>query len=304
MITPLQELKNDATKSDIKVSELLRRAKIIAKEIGDQNFLDWIEKEADGYGNGEGVPEYRIVHGEPRGWNPYHGWVPWIIDDPEKQRKISQRGVSQAIGELEQLISERSENSSLQMSYPEELQRQASRSIGLSTKFTLMVPQNAIVGILEAVRNKLLDWLILIDGSDTKIKNAQTIRKIIFPDELIRKLDKDIKILADDFNFNFENGRPVTGMLILRRILPLAIVRKFQKLKREDEIKNSNRDYFNTKALLEKVKSLLSNKRIYSELMNYKFLIDSSQHSYTLNVQMPDTEGAAIKLRVFLDDIF
>jgi len=304
MITPLQELKNEVTKSNIRVSELLRKVKIIAKEINDQNFLSWIEKEVGGYSNGEEVPEYRIIHGEPKGWNPYHGWVPWIIDNPEKQEIISQRGVSQAIGELEQLISNGSKNSSLQMPYSEELQSKISKSVGLLTKFTLMVSQNAIVGILEVVRNKLLDWLISVDDNDTKIKTAQIIGKIIFPDELIKKLPKDIKILADDFNFNFENGRPVAGMLILRRILPLSVVRKFQKLNREEEIKDSNGDYFDTRALLGKAENLLSNKRIYTEVMSYKILIDSSQHSYTLNVQMSDTEGAAIKLRVFLDDIF
>jgi len=257
-----------------------------------------------GYSKEERVPEYRVVHGEPRGWNPYYGWVPWIIDNSEKQRIISQRGVWQAIGELEQLISNKSKNSSLQMPYPEELQRKVSKSVGLLTKFTLMVPQNAIVGILETVRNKLLDWLILVDDSDIKMKNAETIGKIIFPDELIKKLPKDIKILVNDFNFNFENERPVVGMLVLRRILPLSVVRKFQKLNRETEIKDNNGDYFNTKVLLEKAENLLSNKRIYRELMGYKILIDSSQHSYNLNVQIPDTGGAAIKLRVFLDDIF
>jgi hypothetical protein len=39
MITSLQKLKKDTTKSNVRVSELLRRAKVVAKEVGDQNFL-------------------------------------------------------------------------------------------------------------------------------------------------------------------------------------------------------------------------------------------------------------------------
>jgi hypothetical protein len=189
------------------------------------------------------------------------------------------------------------------MPYSSILQKQLSNGTGFTTKFTLMVPSVSIIKILELVRNKLLDWIIGISKKYNK-SNVVINKSVIFPGELIKKLPQDLKILCDDFNFNFENDRPVAGMLILRRILPLAIVRKFQKLNREDEIKDSNGDYFDTKALLGRVESLLSNKRIYKELISYKFLIDSSQHSYTINVQMPDTEGAAIKLRIFLDDIF
>jgi hypothetical protein len=225
------------------------------------------------------------------------------MENPETQEKISQRGVSQSIAELEYLINRESENGNLQMPYSSILQKQLSNGTGFTTKFTLMVPSVSIIKILELVRNKLLDWIIGISKKYNK-SNVVINKSVIFPGELIKKLPQDLKILCDDFNFNFENDRPVAGMLILRRILPLAIVRKFQKLNREDEIKDSNGDYFDTKALLGRVESLLSNKRIYKELISYKFLIDSSQHSYTINVQMPDAEGAAIKLRIFLDDIF
>lgn len=304
MITPLQELKNEAIKSDVRVSELLRRAKFIAKELDDQGFLNWIEKEVNGYGKDDRVPEYRLIHGEPKGWNPYRGWIPFIHNNPKIQELLSKNYVVQSIAELESLVEDKDESSNLQMPYSAEMQAKFSKSVGLDTKFSLFISPNIIHGILNTVRNKLIDWLTEVDAGQNIIATGIAGNKIIFPAELIEKLPKDLKILADDFNFNFENGRPVSGMLILRRILPLAIVRKFQKLNRENEIKISNGDYFDTKALLGKVENLLSNKRIYSELMSYKILIDSSQHSYTLNVQMSDTEGVAIKLRVFLDDIF
>jgi len=84
----------------------------------------------------------------------------------------------------------------------------------------------------------------------------------------------------------------------------LAIVRKFQALNRELEIKKPDGDFLDTKGLLGQVEKLLSNKRIYKEIEGYKLLIDSSQHSYSLNVDDSDVEGAAIKIRVLLDDLF
>jgi len=301
-MSQIQLLKNDSVIADKKLSDLLRRAKMVATELNSKNFLEWVEKELNGYGKDDGIPDYRMIVGEPKALNPYRGWIPWVINNPDSQEKISRRGVIQSIGELEQLV--KSEKDSLHMPYPENLQKTASSSVGFQTRFTLVISRISIIRILEFVRNKLIDWLIEIDQEQEKIENNKPESKIIFPDELIKKLPKDLKILADDFNFNFGSGRSVTGMLILRRMLPLSIVRKFQKLNREQEIKDINGNYFDTKVLLGKSESLLSDKRVYNELANYKILIDSSQHSYVLNVQMPDTEGAAIKLRIFIENIF
>ena len=210
----------------------------------------------------------------------------------------------QSVSELESLVENNKNSGYLHIPYPIELQSKLSESIGLNTKFSLFIQPVAIYGILNAVRNKLIDWLIKLNVEEKMKTVGEPTRGGIFPDKLIEKLPKDLKILADDFNFNFINQRPITGMLILRRMLPLAIVRKFQSLGREAEIKNKNGDYLDTKMLLGKVESLLKNKRIYKEIKNYKILIDSAQHSYAINIQMEDTGGAAIKLRVFLDDIF
>lgn len=167
----------------------------------------------------------------------------------------------------------------------------------------MFVSPSAIHRILNAVRNKLIDYLVEIDIENIEDFNNNA-KEAVFPEELIIKLPQDVKLLADDFNFNFANNRPKTCMLILRRILPLSIVRRFQKDNKENEIKDENNDYFQAKALLEKARDLLSQPRIYSEVVPYKILTDGAQHSYTLNMHMTDVKGAAITMRVFLDDIF
>ena len=93
-------------------------------------------------------------------------------------------------------------------------------------------------------------------------------------------------------------------MLILRLLVPRAIVRKFQKLDKEREIKKQNGEYLEPEALLNKAENLIANKRCVRELRNYKFLMDTAQHSYTVNIGFEDVEGAGIKVRVFLDELF
>jgi len=127
---------------------------------------------------------------------------------------------------------------------------------------------------------------------------------IIFSQALMSKIPSDLATLCEEFNFNYKNKKPNAGILLLRRILPLAIVRKFQLLNKEADIKGPNNDFLDTKGLLGKVEGYLGNKRIYKEIEGYKLLIDSSQHSYSLSIDLIDTEGAAIKIRVMLDDLF
>jgi len=128
--------------------------------------------------------------------------------------------------------------------------------------------------------------------------------EVIFPDTLLQELPTDIRTLCNEFNFNYENKKPNACMLLLRRILPLGIVRKFQMEKKEQELKSINGEFLDTQALLGKAESQSSEKRIFKEINSYKPLVDSSQHSYSLNVHLTDVKGAAIQIRLLLDELF
>jgi hypothetical protein len=288
------------------LSDLLRKAKTISQINSDPKFSAWIEKELNGYNEKDEIPEYRKIKGELMAWNPVRGLIPVFIQEIDIQERLSTGFCYQPVGELEFLIYKATTNEQLIIPYPISLQSILYNAFGgVYGKFVMSVPAVYIIKILEVVRNKLLDKVIEISNSSDE-KNITSIKELlpVFPKELIEKLPSDLKILADDFNFNYQNKRPVACMLILRRILPLAIVRKFQMLCQEKEIIRDDGDYLDTKGLLGKVKSLLKNKRIYDEIMNYKILLDASQHSYAINVQMTDAEGAAVKIRVFLEELF
>lgn len=299
-ITDIQKLKDDTTKSDVKVSEILRRSKILASNLNDTDFLKWIENELNGYS--KEPPAYRLVNGEPKGWNPYHGWVPAIFTGDQKtQKALSEQKIRQSVSELEDLVV--SSNGTLQINYPPAGQDALAKAFGMNTQYALMFPTSRVVAILDTIRNKIIDWLIKVGATEDK-SDLKVDTEIIFPSALIERLPSDIKLLTDDFNFNFSNGRAIPSMLILRRLLPLAVVRRFQQDGKELEIKNTNGEYLETKTLLGKAQSLLSNTRTYNDIMTYKILTDATQHSYTLTVHLSDARGAGVAVRVFLDEIF
>ncbi len=125
----------------------------------------------------------------------------------------------------------------------------------------------------------------------------------IFPLAMVNSLPGELQVLCQEFNFNFKNKKPNACILLLRRILPLSIVRKFQKMTREPEIMASG-EYLDTKGLMGKVESVLKTKRLHREIVGYKLLLDSSQHSFTTKFEMIDAEGAGVKIRLFLQDLF
>lgn len=131
--------------------------------------------------------------------------------------------------------------------------------------------------------------------------NENTI--MIFPEKIINKLPADLKKVCDEFNYVFGKEKPIAGMLLLRRLLPLTIVRYFNKENKEREIKTNN-EYLDTKALLDKVEPYIENKRVQRDILRYKLLIDSSQHSYSISIQQEDVLGAGVTMRAFLEQLF
>lgn len=141
-------------------------------------------------------------------------------------------------------------------------------------------------------------------GVELKTVFTDIVPTIIFPEILIAKVPNDIAILCREFNFNFEHHNSHSCMLLLRRVLPLAIVRKFQKINREADVKKVDGEYHGTEILLGKVEAILKDRRVYREVKNYKSLLDGSQHSFSLNLDFTDTQGAGIAIRLLLDDMY
>ena len=61
---------------------ILRKAKLVATKLELEDWLEWINKELDGYTcNTEDLPPYRIIKGTPKALHPYRGWQPIIFED-------------------------------------------------------------------------------------------------------------------------------------------------------------------------------------------------------------------------------
>jgi len=120
-------------------------------------------------------------------------------EDIKSQNILSERAIGQPIGELED-ISLRAKNDALQIPLPPEIIRKYfanSESYRLGMVPTLLVGRASVVGILEAVRNKILAWSLELE------KNGILGEGITFSQKEVQK--------ASHVTFNIGNFSGVLG---------------------------------------------------------------------------------------------
>lgn len=159
----VEELQRDCLESTVPVTVLLRKAKVIAVKLGLDEFSEWVDKELNGYANEDAIPAYRTIKGEPKAFNPLHGWQTVIFETSDTFELMSKRPIAQSVSELEEL--RKSETTEFQVPYAPEDQQQLMRAIGRPLQVSLMVGRTAVVGILEAVRNAILKWSLKLEQS-------------------------------------------------------------------------------------------------------------------------------------------
>ncbi len=173
------DLQQEAYNSKDSISTLLRKAYAVARKLKVKEFEQWINSELYGYKcDYNDIPEYRIVSGETKGFNPYNGWIPVIVDNTDIAQLLSSRRISDPVTSLEVLTN--SDSKSLSISFPHSVRLQIAEWVGLNTNFCMFISKSQVEGILETVRNIVLDWALRLEedgimGEDMKFtENEKT----------------------------------------------------------------------------------------------------------------------------------
>jgi hypothetical protein len=173
-VSLVRKLQADALDPKTPVSSLLRTAKVIATKLNLQDALDWIDRELDGYMGltAEELPPYRRLSGEPKAWNPYHGWQPIQFHNPDMARKFSQAPIGQALGAIEEgLRGDR--NGSYVFPYSPEIKAILAKALGYPTDTTNFISYSQLWGIIDAVRNLVLNWTLELEKAGVSGEDMQ-----------------------------------------------------------------------------------------------------------------------------------
>lgn len=155
------ELQEDTLNSAVSTLDVLRKALVVAKKLGIEEFQKWIELELKGYYD-LSVPTYRFTRGQLRGWNPYHGWQPIRVESKEIQKifaDLCECPINQPISELISLV--KTEENELSMQLPYELESHILRFVKTSVKIS--ISKVSVEGVIEAVRDIILNWALQLE---------------------------------------------------------------------------------------------------------------------------------------------
>ncbi len=157
------ELQKDALDANISIVQLLRKALLISRKLNLKDFEKWINYELNGYPNVDEIPDYRKVTGEIKAYNPFNGvWMPIFFESAEEAKLLSKRMINQKITELE-MLEKKDKHSQLHVSFTKEAETRLVSQLGLPSKPVLIVPSTSVHGIIESVRNIIIDWTMKLE---------------------------------------------------------------------------------------------------------------------------------------------
>ncbi len=163
MVGLISELQREALDVNIKASDLLRKAYVVATKLNIPDFKEWIQKELNGYDD-ENIPDYRIVSGEIKYYNPYHGLQPIVVKNVEWAEALQNRPTRQSIRELEDLMDNPDTNGSLCMLFSQETENLLYKHIPrLDTRPYLFCSRTTISKIIDVVKNTILEWSLKLE---------------------------------------------------------------------------------------------------------------------------------------------
>ncbi len=161
----VQELQREAIGSTVPVSELLRKALVVARKLGVQELSSWVEKELKGYVKDDDLPSHRVLRGQLKAENPFHGWIPVEILDFASFDWLTTARLKQPIGELESMVKRRivEPKSSIFIPMPSALFQGVQWNDDLNFPVALHLDAAHIEGAVEAVRNAILEWSLKLE---------------------------------------------------------------------------------------------------------------------------------------------
>lgn len=161
------------------ICDLLRHGLIIAKKLKQEESVNWIKSELDGYKENEELPDYRLIPMMVKFYNPVYGWCQFVITSEELIKKLEHMAIRQKISEIEVLSSEKE----IMFDAPVAAKSMFLSQIPFESNIAYSANPIYLIGIIDSVKNRLLDWALLLE------ENEIIDEKYFFSKKQIQKAD-------------------------------------------------------------------------------------------------------------------
>lgn len=169
------QLQAEALDETVDIEILLRKAYLVARKLKLKDFEEWISHEQNGYkGN---APDYRLVSGEIKAWNPYHGWIP-VVMEGEMADTLSKMPMNHPIATIAEAY--KNNESTFMLTIGGELTGFLNKNVdGFPTNYGFHSSITELKKIISAVRNKILEWSLLLEENGIEGKGLKFTEKEI-----------------------------------------------------------------------------------------------------------------------------
>ncbi len=158
------ELQDLASVGSSEVTDVLRKALMVATKLNLEDARAWLCRELKGYELDEQVPDYRRVYSTVRVIGASQRLEKLYLQ-PEIAKELERAQVRDAIANLHDLIAHGNASDEKGVQFPFTIPRRVElmKVLGLRSEPIRIVNVTQIVGIIEAVRTRILEWALQLE---------------------------------------------------------------------------------------------------------------------------------------------
>jgi hypothetical protein len=158
------EIQKLATEKNEDISDLLRKALLVASKLKLSDFRKWVQNELNGYRK-DPVPDYRKIKATIRLKNPYHGLIPVVFSTREIAELFCDIEIRDPVGNLVSILTKQIGKMSdpIYPLTPEQENFLINQQGGLGLPPIRTVSSSAIATIIDSARTQILEWSLKLE---------------------------------------------------------------------------------------------------------------------------------------------
>ena len=196
----LRDIQDAAINSEIDISTVLRKCKVLAVKLGNENFKNWVDQELNGYNNIDNLPDYRILSVDSKG--DFSGAsrivknadIPLLCIPEQLRETFSNAYCAEPISAYESLLKSSEVDSFQQKWSPDFVALYGKEIIQNMTCRTAwkVIPYSSIVSLVNSVRNRVLNFVLELESEAPDAGEAPLNKPPLPQDKVIQVINTTI----------------------------------------------------------------------------------------------------------------
>ncbi|HUI29676.1 MAG TPA: hypothetical protein VLX91_05630 [Candidatus Acidoferrales bacterium] len=179
----LKEIQNDAVNQNVDLPTLLRKCKLLATKLKNDDFKQWDDKELNGYNSKEKLPDYRILNVQsyghfvgPFGRQLKNAPISRTSLPKELRDLVTKAHIYEGVGSLSSLVKDK-KSDVLSSFWPAEVVAKYGQQMYEDMNCIgawRAIGRNQIEGILDTIRNRVLSFVLEIESIVPDVGEVQS----------------------------------------------------------------------------------------------------------------------------------